>query len=158
MRSYPLNSPHAAARIVALTLLSDGQFQPTELAMLEAIQAHEQLGLTRHEWHDVVHEFCADLLASATRSTDCLIDSRTIARLLADVDNVTLQCLVLRLCTALINADRQVDKGESIVLLAAIDHWGLHPVGLEPLEPLPHDLDPNGCGHARCTMNILDLS
>ena len=140
--------------------LQDGTAWKKFVALVEA-QGGDATALERiGEIHraPVVHEFCADLLASATRSTDCLIDSRMIARLLADVDHVTLQCLVLRLCTALINADRQVDKGESIVLLAAIDHWGLHPVGLEPLEPLPHDLDPNGCGHARCTMNILDLS
>ena len=141
MRSYPRNSPHAAARIVALALLSNGETKPTELAMLEAIQAHEQLALSRQEWHDVVHELCADLLASATRSAECLIDSRMIERLLAEVDDVTLQRLVLRLCTAVINADGEIDDGESIVLLAAIDRWGLHPDEHELLEPLLYGLD-----------------
>ncbi len=138
---YPRNSPHAAARIVALALISTGEVKPSEVAVLEAMQAHEQLGLTQQEWHDVVHELCADLLASATQSTDCLIDSRMIERLLGDVDDVTLQRLVLRLCTAAINADGQIDDGESFVMLAAIDRWGLDPDEQELLEPLLYGLD-----------------
>lgn len=140
-RRYPRNSSHAAARIVALALISNGEVKASEVAALEAMQAHEQLGLTQQEWHDVVHELCADLLASATQSTDCLIDARMIEKLLADVDDVTLQRLVLRLCTAVINADGQIDVGESIILLAAIDHWGLEPDEQELLEPLLYGLD-----------------
>ena len=140
-RRYPRNSPHAAARIVALALISSGEVKPAEVAALEAMQAHAQLGLTQQAWHDVVHELCTDLLASATQRTDCLIDSRMIKRLLGDVDDVTLQRLVLRLCAAAINADGQIDDGESIVMLAAIDHWGLDPDEQELLEPLLYGLD-----------------
>ncbi len=140
-RRYPRNSPHAAARIVALALISSGEVKPSEVAVLEAMQAHEQLGLTQQEWHDVVDELCTDLLASTTRGTDCLIDSRMIERLLGDVDDVRLQRLVLRLCTAAINADGQIDDGESFVMLAAIDQWGLDPDGQELLEPLLYGLD-----------------
>ena len=138
---YPRNSPQASARIVALALISNGEIKPSELAELEAVHAHELLGLTRLEWHDVVHELCAELLWSATPGTDCLIDSRMIERMLAAVDDVTLQRLVLRLCAAVINADRQVDEGESIVLQAAINQWGLHPDEQEFLEPLLYGLD-----------------
>ena len=138
---YPRNSPRAAARIVALALISNGEIKPSELAELEAVQAHQLLGLTRLEWHDVVHELCAELLQSATYGANCHIDSRMIERLLANVDNVTLQRLVLRLCAAVINADRQVDEGESIVLRAAINRWGLHPDEQEFLEPLLYGLD-----------------
>ena len=140
-RRYPRNSPHAAARIVVLALISTGEVKPSEVAVLEAMQAREQLGLTHQEWHDVVDELCADLLASATQSTDCLIDSPMVERLLADIDDVTLQRLVLRLCAAAINADGQIDDGESFVLLAAIDHWGLEPDEQELLEPLLYGLD-----------------
>jgi uncharacterized membrane protein YebE (DUF533 family) len=138
---YPRNSPHAAARIVALALISNREVKPSEVAVLAAMQAHEQLGLTQQAWHDVVHELCTDLLASATQSTDCIIDSRMIERLLADVDDVTLQRRVLRLCTAAVNADGQIDAGESIVLMAAIDQWGLDPAEQELLEPLLYGLD-----------------
>lgn len=151
IRRHPRNSPKAAANIVALALISNGEVKPSEVAVLEAMRVHEQLGLTRQEWHDVVHELCIDLLGSATHGTDCQIDGRMIERMLADVDDVTLQRLVLRLCTAVVNADGQIDDGESIVVLAAIDQWGLHPDEHELLEPLLYGLDfqvtPRG---ARC--------
>jgi tellurite resistance protein len=138
---YPRNSPLAAARIVALALISTREAKSSAVAVLEAMQAHEQLGITQREWHHVVHELCTDLMATATQGTDCLIDSRMIKQLLADIDSVTLQRQVLRLCTAAINADGQVDAAESIVLLAAIDHWGLDPDEQELLEPLLYGLD-----------------
>lgn len=140
-RHYSRNSPHAAARIVALALISNGEVKPSEVAVLEAMQAHEQLGLTQQEWRDVVHGLCADSPASATQGTDCLIDSGMIERLLGDVDDVALQRLVLRLCTAAINADGQIDDGESFVMLTAIDHWDLDPNEQELLEPLLYGLD-----------------
>ena len=130
LRSYPRNSQSAAARIVVLAMLADGQLQPAELATLEAIAAHEQLGLSRQEWHDITHDFCTDLLACSIPQTDCLIDAGMIAELFAEIDDRALQGLVLRLCTALVNADGHVHRGEYIVLLATIDNWGLYPGGV----------------------------
>ena len=146
---YPRNSPHAAARIVALALISNGAVTTSELAVLEAMQAHEQLGITRQQWHDVIDELCADLLQAATPCTDCHIGSAKIERLLDEVSDVKLQRLVLRLCTAVVNADGQVDEGESIVLRAAIDSWGLHPDEQELLEPLLYGLDFQVAPHGR---------
>jgi hypothetical protein len=48
---------------------------------------------------------------------------------------------VLRLCTAVINADRQVDDGESVVPRAAIQHRDLHPDERALVEPLMYGLD-----------------
>lgn len=140
-RRYPRNCPRAAANIVALALISNGEVKPAEAAVLEAMRVHEQLGLSRKEWHDVVHELCIDLLWSSTHGTDCRIDGRKIEQMLADIDDVALQRLVLRLCTAVVNADGKIDDGESIVVLAAIDHWGLHPDEHELLEPMLYGLD-----------------
>ena len=140
-RRYARNSPQAAAHIVALALISNGEVKPSEVAVLEAMRVHEQLGLTRQEWHGVVHELSIGLLGSATHGTGCQLDGRMIEQMLADIDDVALQRLVLRLCTAVVNADGKVDDGESIVVLAAIDHWGLHPDEHELLEPLLYGLD-----------------
>ena len=54
MRTYPSNSPQAAARIVALTVLADGDISKTELELLDRLAVHEQLGLDRDELHDVL--------------------------------------------------------------------------------------------------------
>jgi hypothetical protein len=140
-RRYPRNSPHAAGRIVALALISNGEVKPSEWAELESMQAHEQLGLTRAEWHDVVGDLYVDLVGTDRPLAGCLVETRMIERLLDDVDDATLQRHVLRLCTAVINADRQVDEGESAVLRAAIDHWELYPEEQELVEPLLYGLD-----------------
>lgn len=127
MRSYPINSPQAAARIVALTLLADGHLAKSELDALERFGAHEQLGLDREDLHAVLHGFCEDLLNSVRLSWDdaCRIDPRTMAQLMAEVDDPALRLKLLRLCLKIVQADDHVADGEAIVLGTAVEQWGL---------------------------------
>ena len=127
MRSYPTNSPQAAARIVALTLLADGHLARSELDALERFGAHQQLGLDREDLHAVLHGFCEDLLHSAHLSWDeaCRVDPRTLAQLMAEVDDPALRRKVLRLCLQVVQADDHVADGEAIVLGTALEQWGL---------------------------------
>jgi len=126
MRTYPHNSPYAAARIVALTLLADGHLCQSELDALDRLQVHDTLGLCRAEMNGVVHSLCEDMLSSADhRWPDaCRIEPATLRELMAEIDNPALQAQVMRLCLGVANADRQVTEGESIVLSAALDQWG----------------------------------
>ena len=128
MRSYPTNSPQAAARIVALTMLADGHLAKSELDVIEPQGAHEQLGLDLETMQSVLHGFCEDLLHSAhlTWSDACRIDPRTLAQLMAEVDDPALRMKVLQLCLKVVQADDHVAEGETIVLGAAVEHWGLH--------------------------------
>ena len=128
MRSYPRNSPRAAARIVALTLVADGRLCPAELAVLDELRAHQQLGLPRSGLHEVVHGFCEDLQAAVDRGRGdmCRIDAATLDRLFAEVDDPLLRERVLRLCVAVADADAHLADGEALVLGAAAVHWGLH--------------------------------
>ena len=45
MRTYQNNSPQAAARIVGLAMLADGNVCKAELDVLDRLGAHQQLGL-----------------------------------------------------------------------------------------------------------------
>lgn len=141
MKNYPKNSPHAAARIVALALIANGEIKPCEWAELKSRQVHEHLGLSREEWHDVVSDIHVKLAGSALPLADGLIDARLLEQLLDDVDDERLQRLVLRLSTAVIDADGQVDEGESAFLLAAISQWELHPDEQVLVEPHLYGLD-----------------
>lgn len=127
MRHYPKNSPQAAGRIVALALLADGHLCKRELDVLDQFDAHGQLGLTQGALHAVVHGFCEDLLATANGHWDAAfqLDARTLSQLLGDIDEPLLRRRVLGLCTAIVDADQHLADGESLVLLAAIKHWGL---------------------------------
>ena len=128
MRRYPANSPQAAARIVALTVLADGDIKDAEIEWLDRLAVHEQLGLARHELHALMDTFCEDLLSSGqlTWADTCPVDERTLADLMGEIQDPALRLKLLRLCVELAEVDAHVDDGESIVLVAAVEHWGLH--------------------------------
>jgi hypothetical protein len=135
MRYYPHDSPQAAARLLALTLVSDGQLQTAELQALARSRAPERLGLTEAEFHAVVHGLCDDLLAdrSHIEGDACVLDPATIAWLFEQVSHPALRRKVLRLAMQCIHADGRLHEGEMRVLLAAVDHWSMRPEGLEHL-------------------------
>ncbi len=128
MRSYPVNSPQAAARIVALTVVADGDIGDAEIKWLDRLAVHEQLGLARHELHALLDTFCEDLLSSDQLkwADACPVDERTLADLMGEVQDPALRLKLLRLCVELAEVDAHVDDGESNVLIAAVEHWGLH--------------------------------
>lgn len=127
MRTYPLNSPQAAARIVTLAMISDGHLSQVELDVLDRLGAHTQLGMSKSELHGVTHALCEDLLAGAHHSWSeaCRIDAATLAALMYEIDDADLRLKVLNLSVAVIEADEHIAEGESSVLLAAVEHWGL---------------------------------
>ena len=128
MRSYPVNSPQAAARVVALTLVADGDIGESEIEWLDRLAVHEQLGLARHELHALLDTCCEDLLSSGQLQLAdvCPVDERTLADLMGEIQDRGLRLKLLRLCVALAECDTHVAEGESIVLVAAVEHWGLH--------------------------------
>lgn len=128
MRTYPHNSPQAAARIVALTVLADRDISRAELDLLDRLAIHEQLGLDRREMHIVLDSLCEDLLSSEQLqwADACPVDDRTLVGLMGEIEDPALRRHVLRLCIDIAEADTQVTDGEAIVLTAAVEHWGLH--------------------------------
>ena len=134
MRSFPTNSRHAAGRIVAMALLADGHLSKAELDLLDRLDVARHLGLARSELHAGVHGCCEDLLASASggRADVCRIDSATLFDLLAEITDPALRRQVLQLCTQVVDADAHVADGESALLLAAVEQWGLQREVLQP--------------------------
>lgn len=128
MRSYPSNRPQAAARIVALTVAADGHIGDAEIEWLDRLVVHEQLGLARHELHAVLDTFCVDLLSSGKLqwADACPVDERTLADLMGEIQEPAPRLRLLRLCVELAEVDARANEGESMVLVAAVEHWGLH--------------------------------
>ena len=128
MRTYPCDSPQAAARIVALTVLADWDIGKTELDLLDRLAVHEQLGLDRQELHAVLDGLFEDLLTGEQLqwADACPVDDRTLAGLMGEIEDPALRRKLLRLCVEIAEADAQVADGESIMLTAAVEHWGLH--------------------------------
>ena len=93
MRNYPRNSPHAAARLVALALIADGHACRTEFEALARLQVERELGLPNGEMARIVQDLCEDLLladdgkgALGVGSNDALL-----ADLLTEIDDLDLE-------------------------------------------------------------------
>lgn len=128
MRHYPPNSPQAGARILALASLSDGNLSTIEVETLDRLQAHHQLGMERTELHQVMNTVCEDLLIAAHGAIQeaCQLDARTLSELMAEIDDPDLRLKLLHLCAAVVEADGHLAEGETMVMEAAVEHWGLH--------------------------------
>ena len=127
MRSYPRNSPEAAARVVALVLVADGHVCRSEFEVFEQLDGPRELGLQPDGLPRVVQTLCEDLLMGAYGSGSMLggVDNSALASLMAEVDEPALQRKVLRLAVAAARADRHLADGEALVLAAARRHWSL---------------------------------
>ncbi|MEN9630756.1 MAG: hypothetical protein RJA10_3984 [Pseudomonadota bacterium] len=127
MRSYPRNSPEAAARIVALVLISDGHVCKSEFDILRQLGAERELGLEPHMLPHIVHTLCEELLASGYESGSLIanVDDSALASLLAEISDPALQRKVLRLSLAAARADGHLADGERLVVAAAQRHWRL---------------------------------
>ena len=135
MRSYPVDSTQAAARIVALTMLADGHLSPLEI---EALQrgggGGDHLNIAPELMHDVLHALCEDLLLGATLawSDACRVDGHALSRIMAEVESPELRERVLSVCLRVAQADDLVSDGEQLVLAHAVQHWGLQETLLRP--------------------------
>lgn len=127
MRSYPKNSPQAAARIVALVLISDGHVSQSEIDALNHLEVESELGLAPGGFAQVVHTLCEDLLMGGGYGAHLTggVDDATLASLLAEVDAPALRLAVLRLADAAVTADLHVSDGETQVLRALHQQWML---------------------------------
>ena len=128
MRKYLQNSPQACARIIGLAIVADGDVDKAEFALLDELAVHDQIGLSRDALHAVIDAFCEDLISSKQLAwaDNCPVDEYTLSELMGEIDAPALRRKVLGLCVKLAEADRHVSPGESIVLSAAVEHWGLH--------------------------------
>lgn len=140
-RAPASNSPRAAARLVALALIANGEIKPQEWATLHALQAREELGLTGQDWHEVLRDLCQELLACTNEAGNCLVDAETLRRWLCDIDDPALQRRVMRLSAAVVGADGHVDAGESFVLRGMLAQWELPQQEQADVEPLLYGLD-----------------
>ncbi len=126
MRSYHRNSPEAAARIVALMLISDGHVCRSEIDALAQLNAARELGLQADGLPLIVQTLCEDLLMGH-HGGGMLggVDDDTLAALMAEVDEPALQRKVLWLANAAARGDGHLADGETLLLEAAHRHWEL---------------------------------
>lgn len=129
MRSYPINSPEAAARILALVLISDGHACRSEFETLNQVDGVRHLGLDPQKLPGIVQTFCEDLLMEGFdgRSILSRVGDGLMASLMAEVDDLHLRAQVLRLATLVAHADKHLSEGETAMIAAISGIWQMSP-------------------------------
>lgn len=125
MRSYPRNSPEAAARIVALALIADCHVSGTELDALTRADAAGELGLAPDALHHMLHTVCEDIACCAGFGGASLdgLDDAVLASIVSELTDADLQRKVLALVLLASSADGVVADGESRLLELLRAHW-----------------------------------
>jgi hypothetical protein len=125
MRAYPIDSPQAATRLLAMALVADGHYAPCELKTLDRLDASRRLGLSPQGMKTVIDTFCEELMHAQRGvwrgSAD--LEPALRQRLLNEVRNPRLQAEVRRLCEAIVTSDGHLADGEVELLDAMAMAW-----------------------------------
>lgn len=124
MRTYPRNSPQAAARIVALAMICDGHVCRAEVESLRNGPAAAELGLGPDDFSTALQTLCEDLLANALGSLTSALDDAALVAMVDEIDDPSLRAKVVGAVQAAVAADRHLSDGEQVVLGTLRRRWG----------------------------------
>ena len=127
MRHYPTNSPEAIGRVLAIAMMADGAIDSSELAALESKDIINRIGLDPDRFDQLFYEYCEDLSSTAHRlpNGQLELDGASIGKLFDEIRDPGLQKLALRSMLDIVNADRQLNGSEALLVAQAFRHWGM---------------------------------
>ena len=123
MRSYSINSPQAAGRLLAITLISDGNMAPSELTAMYQSRILQHVGLDKLEFQLVLEDLCNDLLTT-TRDGVVQLEPDVIDQILLEIAHPDLRCKLLQAMWQIAEADGWLANGEAVLLNQANITWG----------------------------------
>lgn len=123
MKTYPVNSPEAAARVLAMAMVADGQYSLTEMRALDRQQAPALLGLSPEAFKAVVDDFCHDLLLASGGQWTGTVDPAIRTQLMGEITEPDLQDQILQQCEGLMLSDGHLADGEVELMDALSAAW-----------------------------------
>lgn len=123
MRAYETNSKQAAGRLLALTMVVDGNLAPSELMALDRSRILGHVALDPLAFQQLLQELCDDLLTGATHGL-VQLDPAVIDNLLQEIDAPALRRQLLQAMWKIADADGWLADGEAILLARASAQWG----------------------------------
>lgn len=123
MRSYVTDSKEAAGRLLALTMVVDGNLTPSELMALDRSRVMDLVDLDADTFQQLVQELCDDLVTSATQGL-VQLDPALIDQLLLEIGDPGLRRQLLQAMWQIADADGWLADGEAILLARASARWG----------------------------------
>ena len=126
MKTYLPNSPEAAASILSMFLLGNGDAYDDELDAFVRLRVYPLLGLTRKAFIEVFKTYCDNISDEADESGHIrLIDRERAERLFANVTDRKKRIVISALALDLCKADQQIQEGEMALLKHMLACWGL---------------------------------
>ena len=122
MRSYSVDSPHAAGRILALTMIVDGNLAGSELAALNRSRILDHIDLDQDEFQRLLNDLCDDLLTSTSHGA-IRVDNELIDSLLDEIVDPDLRRSLLRAMWSIADADDWLADAEAVLLTRASNAW-----------------------------------
>ncbi len=122
MRTYQVNSPQAAGRVLALAMVVDGNLDAAELRALERSKVLDYLGLDPLSFQQLLQELFDDMLVSVTRGA-VQLDRSLIDSLLAEIVEPDLRRKLLRAMWSIADADDWLADAEAVLLARAAQVW-----------------------------------
>lgn len=132
MRPYPINSPQAIARLLAMFMISDGNMDPRELDLLEDVNVYDLINLPRKQFAQVLVDYCDDISDEAEQDgTIHLLDTDRIEAMLAEVSDPNKRILTCVLAMDISKSDGTISDPEIVLLRHMMKEWN---ISLEDLE------------------------
>lgn len=123
MRNYAINSSHAAGRLLALTMVVDGNVAPSELAALDRARILGQVELDQASFRALLQDLCEDLVAGAANGV-VQLDPPLLDALLAEIADPALRRKLLLAMWKIADADGWLADSEAVLLARAGVVWG----------------------------------
>ena len=127
MRNYEVNSRQAVGRLLALTMITDGDLADCETRELLNTDVIRQIGMGEDEFRGLLDELCTDLVRSARRKV-VKIDLALIDSLLSEVTEPALRYTLLEAMWHVADADGRLASAEAILLNRATMKWVATPM------------------------------
>ena len=122
MRSYSIDSPHAAGRLLALMMIIDGNLTESELGAMDRTKILRHIDLDHADFQLLLHDLCNDLLTSTSHGT-VQLHNELIDNLLGEIESPDLRRSLLRAMWSIADADGWLADAEAILLTRASNAW-----------------------------------
>ncbi|MDD3353973.1 hypothetical protein [Zoogloea sp.] len=124
MRSYPINSPDALARLVAMAILADGHLDNREVDWIRHNDTLALLGVDQDTLTQVLLDCCRDVINEAEQERVFLLEEARLSRLAGDLTDRSLQKVALSVMLIVAKSDGDVSDGEQSLLRFLMSRWG----------------------------------
>lgn len=124
MRPYSVDSPNAAGRILAMTMIIDGNLAASELAVLNHGKILDHIDLDQAAFQGLLQDLCEDLLTSTLHGA-VQLDNALIDSLLGEIVDPNLQRSLLRAMRSIVDADGWLADAEVGLLTRASNTWSI---------------------------------